>query len=79
MLGRCLTVLGRYDEAESLLLSAYQTLQSHARAYVNLPDLHRQVLDGAVALYEAWGKREQAAEWRRKRMDLDFPTYPFAR
>ena len=33
-----------------------------------------------VALYEAWGKPEKAAEWRAKTdPDAGFPADPFAR
>jgi serine/threonine-protein kinase len=75
-LGRCLTALKRYGEAESLLLSAYQALQPHA---AREPGPRREALDGIVMLYEAWGKPEQALVWRLKRMDADFPDGAFAR
>lgn len=34
-------------------------------------------LGRAIALYDAWGKPEQAAAWRLKRLDFDFPDDPF--
>jgi tetratricopeptide (TPR) repeat protein len=76
LLGRCLTALGRYDEAEPLLRNSYPKIQ----AGVGVPLIRvRQALVRIVALYEAWDKPEQAAEWRLRLNDLDFPADPFAR
>jgi tetratricopeptide (TPR) repeat protein len=58
-LGRCLTALGRYPEAESSLASAL--------ADPGL-SLFRQRLaeEAMVELYEAWGRTEEAAAHRRR-------------
>ena len=64
VLGECLAALGRFEEAESLALSAYGKL---AR---NLGPDHRRTLAGldrVIALYEGWGRPDQAAAYRRKR------------
>jgi tetratricopeptide (TPR) repeat protein len=75
-LGGCLTALKRHAEAEALLLSVFKNTMAGRPAQ---PELLRETLDRLITLYEAWGKPEQAAEWRRKLMDHDFPTDPFAR
>ncbi|MCH7814487.1 MAG: tetratricopeptide repeat protein [Planctomycetes bacterium] len=60
-LGVCLTALGRYDEAERELLEALRHLTAHY-----LTDDHPAVVptvDRLAALYEAWGKPEEAIRW----------------
>ncbi len=59
--GACLTGLGRYGEAESVLLASYGALnaqQGGASPYT------QKALKDLVALYEAWGKPDRAAEYR---------------
>jgi hypothetical protein len=54
---------GRYAEAEPLLVSAQEGL---ARA---LGAEHRdtlRVVDELVRLYDAWGKPDKAARWRKR-------------
>jgi hypothetical protein len=75
-LGGCLTTLKRHAEAEALLLSVFKNTMAGRPAR---PALLRETLDRLITLYEAWGKPEQAAVWRRKLMDHDFPADPFAR
>jgi non-specific serine/threonine protein kinase/serine/threonine-protein kinase len=61
-LGACLTELGRYREAEAALLTAYPVIQAQ------LGDEHpwtTRTADRLVALYEAWGRPEQAGPYRR--------------
>jgi eukaryotic-like serine/threonine-protein kinase len=63
MLAMCLVEQKQFREAEELVTSAYRSL--HER----FPDDHprvQRVTERAVSLYDAWGKREQAAEWRAK-------------
>lgn len=61
--GRALSRLGRYQEAEDHLLEAWE-LQSvelgedHVHTRSNIPPL--------VELYEAWGRTDDAAEWRAR-------------
>lgn len=62
-LGECLTVLGRYEEAELLLLESCSRL---APQEGEANDQARSALDRIIALYEAWEKPEQAAEWRAR-------------
>ena len=61
--GACLTMLERYEEAEEHLLAGYQGLKEA------LGEEHKQTreaLQQLAELYDAWGKPEQAAEWRAK-------------
>ncbi len=62
-LGAALAGQRRFEEAEPLLVDAYETLRDHARAS---PARRRQALERVVALYEAWGKPDRAAEWRSR-------------
>jgi tetratricopeptide (TPR) repeat protein len=62
LLGDALAREGKYAEAEPLLVQGFEGMDP--------PDAHavrkREALDRIVKLYEAWGKLELAAEWRRK-------------
>ena len=58
--GRCLTALARYPQAESALR---ESLAIHERAE---PVHVRFVAASLAALYEAWGKPAEAAEWRKR-------------
>jgi tetratricopeptide (TPR) repeat protein len=61
--GRALTELARFEEAEDLLLEAYE-LQEEA---LGLEHAHTQRdVEALVGLYEAWGMEERAAEWRER-------------
>jgi hypothetical protein len=42
------------------------------------PERVRQALGRIIALYAAWDKPQQAAAWRLKLLDFDFPADPFA-
>lgn len=56
-----LTKVGRYDEAEARLLKSYSILRE------TLGHNHRRTVNAVerlVALYEAWGKPKEAAEYR---------------
>jgi tetratricopeptide (TPR) repeat protein len=57
--GLCLGELGRYEEAERLLIEAYPQL--HA-----IQDEQENMVRYTVQLYEAWGKPEQADKWRAR-------------
>jgi thioredoxin-like negative regulator of GroEL len=55
-----------YAEAEPLLLEAYAGLK---RQETNTPDPKSrttEALQGLVQLYDGWGKKDQATEWRQK-------------
>ncbi|MGE0131111.1 MAG: tetratricopeptide repeat protein [Blastocatellales bacterium] len=61
ILGECLTLLKRYDEAERFLSESYTGFQSIRGERSPEWEEARQRL---VKLYEAWGKPEQAARFR---------------
>jgi hypothetical protein len=64
----------RYAESEELFVSANKNLATARRASQGI---RRDTLDRIITLYESWGKPDQAAIWRLKRMDSDFPVDPF--
>jgi tetratricopeptide (TPR) repeat protein len=53
---------GRYEDAETLLLSAHARLDSTAVT----ASVMNQSTKSLVDLYESWGKADQAAEWSAK-------------
>jgi serine/threonine protein kinase/tetratricopeptide (TPR) repeat protein len=74
VLGACLTALGRYEEAEPLLLPAFPTIRDHPMYWAS-PTKKRQLageaLQRIIDLYESWdaaepgnGHAEKAAEYR---------------
>ena len=89
LLGEAIAELGRFDEAEPLLLDGERGLAERAEAIpAESRDLvEREALTRLVALYEAWGKPDQAAEWRLKLpaaepspgASHELPADPFAR
>ena len=60
VLGGCLTGLGRFDEAEPLLVGGYEAVRKVQPDSSYTRDARARL----VALYLAWGKPEQAARWR---------------
>ncbi len=61
ILGVCLTRLGRFDEAEPELLEALRVFKkAPTRAHVE------GTIRRLAALYDAWGKPDEAADWRAK-------------
>ncbi len=61
VLGGCLTALGRYAEAEQLLLSSYPAVeQRHGKKHTRTLGALQRIAD----LYEAWGKPDEAARFR---------------
>ena len=67
LLGRALLGQKKYAEAEPLLTQAYAGLVAHED---QIPKTDRRRLTEAgeaiVALYEAWGRPKDAAEWRAR-------------
>lgn len=61
-LGACLTALGRYNEAERELLEALGILTAGGWGDDN-PGAVVPTVDRLTALYEAWGKPEEAIRW----------------
>jgi eukaryotic-like serine/threonine-protein kinase len=80
LLGGCLLGRKRFGEAEPTLLAAFDGLRARAK---NMPAIHKDRLPNAarrvVTLYDHWGKKTKAAEWRTKIEDLVFPGDPFVR
>jgi tetratricopeptide (TPR) repeat protein/predicted Ser/Thr protein kinase len=84
-LGLTLARLGRFAEAEPLLLSAqefYVPMHASPRPHVG-PRSVRQVLQGLAELYDAWhaaepdlGHDQQAAAWRAKLVEWQASTQP---
>jgi eukaryotic-like serine/threonine-protein kinase len=64
LLGECLTAMGRYDEAEALLLDAHRLLKAGPGWEGEQAQATRLRL---VALYEAWGRPEKATAYREPR------------
>ncbi len=65
LLGEALAGLERYDEAETHLLDGHAGLDASlpgGRRTKKLPPS----IERLVRLYDAWGKPDQAAEWRAK-------------
>jgi serine/threonine protein kinase/tetratricopeptide (TPR) repeat protein len=67
MLGQSLLGLKRYPDAEPFLLAGYEgiklreaKLSKQNRSYLT------DALDRVVQLYDAWGKKDKADEWRTK-------------
>ena len=61
--GGCLTALGRYEEAETLLRRSYANLDAKFR-----PEHGRtqKAVKNLVRLYTAWDKPDRASDWRAK-------------
>jgi hypothetical protein len=66
-LGGSLLGQKRYAEAEPLIVSGYEGLKAR-EAKIPQPGMPR-LAEGAervIRLYEEWGKKDKAAEWRTK-------------
>ena len=61
VLGTCLTEIGRYGDAEPLVLESYVTISGSRGAE---DERTKRALNRVIALYEAWGKPDKAAEYR---------------
>jgi tetratricopeptide (TPR) repeat protein len=67
LLGGALAGQKKYAEAEPLLLASYEGLQRRAKEIPPEFKTHpAEALERLVQCYEAWGKPEQASEWRAK-------------
>jgi eukaryotic-like serine/threonine-protein kinase len=67
LLGASLAGQKKYVEAEPFLLAGYQGL-SERKVHLDVPDWYYvdRSHDWLVQLYQAWGKPEKAAEWKKK-------------
>ncbi len=67
MLGASLAGQKKYTEAEPLLLSGYDGMtQQKPTTTTSSRFTQEQAGDAIVNLYQAWGKPEKAAEWKKK-------------
>jgi tetratricopeptide (TPR) repeat protein len=80
LLGESLLGQKKLAEAEPLLLAGYEGLKARE---ARIPPAGRPRLAEAaerlIRLYEAWGKQDQAAAWKRKLGLADLPADVFAR
>jgi hypothetical protein len=60
VVGAALSGLGRFDEAEPLLLGSYEALATEKGAAIYREDARRRL----IGLYEAWNKPDSAAKFR---------------
>jgi tetratricopeptide (TPR) repeat protein len=66
-LGQALTAQGKFAEAEQLVVPAFQELLANEhRIAGHRSGMVREAFDAVIALYTAWGKLEQVAEWKTK-------------
>src|SRR5262249_23631503 len=71
MLGASLLGQQKYAEAEPLLLAGYEGMKQRADKIPANGKVHlNEALERLAQLYEAWGKADKAAEWRRKMNSL---------
>jgi tetratricopeptide (TPR) repeat protein/tRNA A-37 threonylcarbamoyl transferase component Bud32 len=75
LLGECLSALGRYAEAEPLLLQSTPPLVVALRSN---PIKAAAITRKLELMYTSWGKPDMAEPWRLKALDLSFPADPFA-
>jgi hypothetical protein len=66
-LGGSLLGQKKYAEAEPLIVSVYESMKARA-ARIPPPSKasFTEAVERVVRLYEEWGKREKAAEWRTR-------------
>jgi eukaryotic-like serine/threonine-protein kinase len=90
LLGTSLLAQKKYADAEPLLLAGYEGLK--AREARIPPPAEKRIGEAGsriIALYDAWGKKDKADEWRvklrptkteqeRSELDRGFPADPFA-
>jgi len=67
LLGASLAGQRKYAEAEPLLLEGYQGMLAR-KNLIGVPDWYHldRAREWLVQLYQAWGKREKAADWQKK-------------
>ncbi len=57
----------KFADAEPLILAGYEGMKAR-ESKIPAPDTPRltEAAERVVQLYEAWGKKDKAAEWRAK-------------
>jgi tetratricopeptide (TPR) repeat protein len=70
-LGGCLIAQKKYDEAESLLRSAYKAMTTPGSSLSAARTSERRaIVEQTIRLYDSLGKKETAGEWRRRLAEL---------
>ena len=65
MLGQAVTKLGRFEEAESLLVGGYEGMKAREDKIPAIYKYRRiEALQRLIDLYIAWDKPEVAAKWQ---------------
>jgi serine/threonine protein kinase/tetratricopeptide (TPR) repeat protein len=76
-LGAALAGQSKNAEAEALVVSGYEGLTARKAAIPPLAKRYvREAAERVVRLYEAWGKSEQAATWKKKLGPAEPPADP---
>jgi tetratricopeptide (TPR) repeat protein len=80
LLGGSLLGRRRYAEAEPLIVTGYEMMKIR-EVRITVPERYclREAAERVVHLYEAWGKPEQAAEWKATLGMPNLPAEVFAR
>jgi serine/threonine protein kinase len=67
----------RYADAEPLLLTAHEALRTHPQVAASafLKERRADAADRLARLYDAWGKPDEAAKWR-KELEATKPAHP---
>ena len=77
MLGESLLGQKKWTEAEPLLLSGYEGMKSReAKISASLMNRLREAGARIVALYNAWGKKDKADQWRKRLETEVVPARP---
>jgi len=73
-LGEALASQKRYAEAEPLLVAGYEGLKVAPDIPLRWQHLRSEGLERLVRLYEAWGKPDEAAKWRKELEEAESST-----
>jgi hypothetical protein len=82
LLGAALLGQQKYADAEPQLLQGYQGMSraandpGHARHGASTAERLAEARERIVQLYDAWGRKDQANEWRRKGEEGKAPSQP---
>jgi tetratricopeptide (TPR) repeat protein len=80
LLGGALLGQGKYAEAEPLVVQGYEGIRAReAKIFASDKSRLHEAAARLVGLYEAWGKADQAAEWKTRIGLTGFPSDVFAR
>ena len=79
LLGGVLLGQNDYAAAERLIVQGYEGMKTR-ESRITVPDLPllRMAAERVIHLYEDWGRREQAADWKAKLGMPDLPVEVFA-